>query len=644
MIKKWEIIPSPTDKNKTRHKLLLKCEMKDIFFIVKKLGSICSRPEKMTGDYNFLIYLSKLEMDTMTKLKQVIKNLSEIKEEDEKLEGNKEINISNEPVFDLNQIKEKETSSHSIKPPEMKVNVAPEPKSELVISPPPFSPETVIGRKEPDIISPKIEIKLDSTSNVVSTPEKTPKPPEKEIQLPNLESKIKGDEKIEKFSIPSAVPPKMAKPVGMHPSSTGRIKKEEIKNETKTDNKEKAKTQENFRGKLKWPIELPLNPTLTFQTLLAGPHNRFAHAASMAVVENPGVMYNPLLIFGPQGIGKSHFMFSIAYGLANNIGQQNIFITDAIKFSIGLDIAIKQGWIDSIEKVLKNVKAIIIDDINLFMVSETNKPYISRILNECINSGKQIVVSSLFPPKTLAPLENSLNFQFTQGWMVDIKTPNSQTYRMILDQMLTNMDIKLSDDEIKNIFISNMMDFRSVSKILNAVRKIEKYLLPIYNTLTHSNLIQILAGMNGDDNTIPSDNELSNAQSFSFPKEKQWFRWGFFYPKGLEREVKYVAMKIKEFAKELNINLIWNQVFIEEYNSDEILGIPFKIGNFSKEQNINGLIILGPHPTSVLGSKEVEFRHLTEKILESFAVKTAWIPSTKLKAKSVYLMALMELI
>ena len=83
MLKKWDVGPAPTDKNPGRHKLLLKGEMKDIFLIVKKLGSLCSRPEKTSGEFDFLIYLSKLELDTMKKLKEVTAELSSPAAEEE---------------------------------------------------------------------------------------------------------------------------------------------------------------------------------------------------------------------------------------------------------------------------------------------------------------------------------------------------------------------------------------------------------------------------------------------------------------------------------------------------------------------------------------------------------------------------------
>ena len=76
MLKKWDVAPAPNEKNPGRHKLLIKGEMKDIFLIVKKLGSLCSRPEKTSGEFDFIIYLSKLEMDTLKKLKAITSELS----------------------------------------------------------------------------------------------------------------------------------------------------------------------------------------------------------------------------------------------------------------------------------------------------------------------------------------------------------------------------------------------------------------------------------------------------------------------------------------------------------------------------------------------------------------------------------------
>ena len=76
MIKKWDIAPAPGEKNSARHKLLIKGDMRDVFLVVKKLGAICSRPEKTSGDFDFVIYLSKLKPDTIGKIKELASELS----------------------------------------------------------------------------------------------------------------------------------------------------------------------------------------------------------------------------------------------------------------------------------------------------------------------------------------------------------------------------------------------------------------------------------------------------------------------------------------------------------------------------------------------------------------------------------------
>ncbi|MCX7647164.1 MAG: DnaA/Hda family protein, partial [Elusimicrobiales bacterium] len=352
----------------------------------------------------------------------------------------------------------------------------------------------------------------------------------------------------------------------------------------------------------------------------------------------------PILIYGPVGNGKSHFIHSMSYGLSSTIGQKNIFVTNGVKFSIGVNLAIKEGFIDSLEKIINDCKVIIIDDIHLMLINKENKQFISRVISGSMQSNKQVVFSSLFSPQELEPLENMLGIQFSQGWMVDIKQPNPQTYRLILNQILGNMDIKLSEEQIKNFFINKSMDFKTVNKTLFRMKKLEKYLSPLNQSLLHQDMISMLLG-DKDDFSMPSEGEIKGANVYSSQAEDSFYKWGFFCPKGMKEYINYMGAKLKETSsKKLSMDIEWKNVFVEEYDPDEIYGIPFKIGNYVLDKNINGLIVMGPPPTSALSSKEQEFSHLTEKILESMNIKTAWIYSNKLKAESVYLTAILDLI
>lgn len=682
MIKKWELQHNPTSRDPLRHKLSLNCEMKDVFFLMKKLGSACSRPEKENGDYTYFVYILKADQAILEKARQAVESMLDktaSAQSSPKLEPPAEPVKEAVPPAPVPEKKPAEPVQETIRVEPVKQ--IPDPEPETIKNQP--QPDQKAAANNENIAPQPVKPQAPKPEKPQEGPKpQAPKPPA--APAPNFSSLPEID--LEALASPSAQqtepavkqanaapaskpatapvpqPPKPKLPETQDPSKTRpplpghaippstslRTKKEEAKKEddkaVKQELKKEIPKDISMRIKSKWPIELPLNPTLSFQTLIAGPHNRFAHAAAMAVVENPGVMYNPLLIFGPQGIGKSHFIHAIGYGLSSSIGQKNIFVTHAVKFSRGIDMAIEQKTIENLEKMLSEIKVFIIDDIDLLMITESNRPYISRILNDCVAANKQIIVSSMFPPKSLAPLEENLGFQFTQGWMVDIKVPNAQTYRMILNQMLSAIDIKISEDDIKTLFVSKMADFRTVSKILNYSKKMEKYMSVLDPSLIHKDFISMLMGLSGDDETFPTDEEAAAAPA-SLSVKDQWFKWGVFYPRGLKNHANYAMANLKAYASsELKIDLVWEQVFTEEYDPDEIYGIPFKIGEIATSNKVNGVIIIGPQSTSALGSKEAEFKTLTEKILESFSLKAAWLESSRLKARGNYLRALMELI
>ena len=612
MIKKWDVAPAPNEKNPGRHKLLIKGEMKDIFLIVKKLGSVCSRPEKTSGDFDFIIYLSELEIGTMKKLKLVTAELG--------APAASASSVAPSPAAAADSFSAEPVPFEAPKP-KFKAEPAPEPKVAAAATPAPAPAPRPAARPEP-----------------VPEPAPAPRPAPAPVREPEPE--------------PAAPPPSQTERHGMSvPSISTRTKREEpvpakaAPAPAAAPALQPAGASISARTKNRWSMELPLIPTYSFQTLIAGSHNRFAHAAAMAVVENPGVIYNPLLLFGPPGTGKTHFINSISYGLSSSLGQSSIFVTDGIKFSKGVELAIKEGGLPRLEELFDKVKVLIIDDVHLLMLSEANRKYISKWLNDFVAKNKQIVVSSVFPPKSLAGLEDSVGFQFTQGWMVDLKVPNAQTYRSILNQLLQGMEVKLSEDELNAIFVNSLMPFGDAIDTLEDMKKLEKFVVNAINTSSHAQLLDMLLGF-GETPVVGTlyDEDASLAATWQPAAKDTWFKWGIFYPKGMQREAKFALYSLHERARELGLNTEWSQVFLEEYNSDELYGIPFKIGNFAAEHNVNGAIVLGPQPSSAMGAQEAEFRHLTFKIMSSFSVKGAWLPMEKLKSKAAYAKILMDLV
>ncbi|MEI7481455.1 MAG: DnaA/Hda family protein [Elusimicrobiota bacterium] len=590
MIKKWDIAPAPGEKNSARHKLLIKGDMRDVFLVVKKLGAICSRPEKTSGDFDFVIYLSKLKPDTVGKIKELASELSAPSDTTPPMEPAKAAAANPEPF----------------EPPRPKI------KTDFDE---PITPAAKVSAPE----SPAAEI----------APQPGPAPRAKE---------------------PEAAPPSFVTGRGLPfvPAASSRIKAEIEKPEEKPkaaiQPQETPKPAVSSHGKTRWSVELPLVPTCSFKTLISGSHNRFAHAAAMAVVENPGMIYNPLLIFGVPGTGKTHFVHAISYGLSSSIGQDKIFVTNGIKLSKSVDIAVKDGTIGKLDEIMSNVKVLIIDDIHLLMLTDVNRKYISKWLNEFMTKNKQILVTSVFPPKSLGGLEEAVGFQFTQGWMVDLKSPDPQTYKVILAQLLQGMDIKLSDTDIGNIFVDKGTPFGEAIRALEGMKKLEKFII---NTepASHAKLLDILLGLSEMEiGATLTDAECDKASGWKPLSDNSWFKWGIVYPKGMKREAQYALYRTHERSAELGLRVEWQQVFMEEYSPDELYGTPFKIGNLASEHKVNGVIILGPQPTSALGAQEAEFRHITIKILESFMLKGAWIQHGRIKSPAAYTKTLMDLL
>jgi len=611
MIRKWDIRPDPTAKNKDRHKLLIKGEMKDIFYIVKKLGGVCSRPEKSKGDFNFTIYLSRADTKIMGKLKEVTKELS-----------------SPESAKRKGPASFEEPKIHLQKPVVEKPVEKPAAPAEQKPTKPPIKKE---------------EEKEVEKTQIPPFPKKE-KEAEKEPAMPARQKEEKIAETKEERKEPDVGMPSMGVSV---PSVSSRIKREEPLKEKPPETEKSSDVDEKIKNRLlktKWALELPLNPMLNFENLVAGSHNRFAHAAAMAVVDNPGMMYNPLLIFGVPGTGKTHFSYALLYAMAPGLGYDKIFITDGLKFSKGVDIAIKEGFANKIEKIFEAVQVLIIDDIHLVLLSEKSKKLICKILDSFMQSNKQLIFTSLFTPKALEGLEDNLGFQITQGWMVDLKVPSKENYREIIGKMMGNMQIEIEDEKLNFFFVNNLMPLGEAERILWRVKKLEKFMVNAASSPSHGELLEMLLGGGKPSGEMPGEEDYEKSESFRFESTNKWFKWGIFCPKNEKRNARWVIYNLHETAKEIGVPVDWQQVFIEEYDSDQTFGVPFKIGDISTQRKVNGVIVLGSQSTTVLGSNDEEFRHLTGKILDSFLVKMGWIKFAQLKDRDAYIRVLMELI
>lgn len=189
-----------------------------------------------------------------------------------------------------------------------------------------------------------------------------------------------------------------------------------------------------------------LNPKYTFDSFVVGPSNRFAQAASMAVAESPAKAYNPLFIYGPVGLGKTHLMQAIGQEvLKTNPNTKVLYITSE-KFTNQLINAIKTGTTIKFREKYRTVDCLLIDDIHFIAGKEATMEEFFHTFNSLYDAHKQIVVSSDKPPKEINNLEERLVSRFEWGLVTDIQPPDFETRTAILRKKAEKENLQIPDE------------------------------------------------------------------------------------------------------------------------------------------------------------------------------------------------------
>ncbi len=191
--------------------------------------------------------------------------------------------------------------------------------------------------------------------------------------------------------------------------------------------------------------ENTLNQKYTFESFVVGPSNRFAQAASLAVSESPAKAYNPLFIYGPVGLGKTHLMQAIGHEiLKSHRGARVLYITSE-KFTNQLINAIKTGTTIKFREKYRNVDCLLIDDIHFIAGKEATMEEFFHTFNTLYDAHKQIVVSSDKPPKDISNMEERLISRFEWGLVTDIQAPDFETRTAILRKKAERESLAIPD-------------------------------------------------------------------------------------------------------------------------------------------------------------------------------------------------------
>lgn len=189
-----------------------------------------------------------------------------------------------------------------------------------------------------------------------------------------------------------------------------------------------------------------LNPKFTFDTLVEGKSNQLGHAAAMQIGINPGVAYNPFLIYGQSGLGKTHLMQSIGHAIIENNPSARVLYLNSEKYVVDMVSALQNHKMDAFKRYYRNLDALLIDDIQFLAKKEQSQEEFFHNFNALFDGAKQIVLTCDRYPKEVPDLADRLKTRFGWGLTVAIEPPELEMRMAILNSKAAQTGVELPPD------------------------------------------------------------------------------------------------------------------------------------------------------------------------------------------------------
>ena len=212
-----------------------------------------------------------------------------------------------------------------------------------------------------------------------------------------------------------------------------------------------------------------LNPRYTFDNFVIGPFNELAHAASQAVIKNPGILYNPLFIYGNTGHGKTHLIQAIGNHYKNTSRDKKVLYVTSERFASDITISIQTGKIGQIKDKYRKYDVLIMDDVQFLAGKDKTAEELFHLFNTLYDNNKQIIFSSDKHPNLIPNLEDRLKGRFSAGMTVDIPPPDREARAAILLNKARGSNAQIELEIIDFLAETVTGNIRDLEGILNIV-------------------------------------------------------------------------------------------------------------------------------------------------------------------------------
>jgi chromosomal replication initiator protein len=241
---------------------------------------------------------------------------------------------------------------------------------------------------------------------------------------------------------------------------------------------------------------IDFNPKYTFEQFVIGDGNRLAHGAALAVAEQPAQAYNPLFVYGPPGVGKTHLLHSIGNYLREYGAGVEVRYTTVEAFTNAFVNALQSGGIERFKDAYRSTDVLLIDDVQFLQSKARTEEEFFHTFNALYEGGSQLVLTSDRLPRDMGALEARLRERFECGLVTDIRPPDRSTRITILRKRVAHDAIELADDQAIPVIADRIVD--NVRVLEGALIRVVAYSSLTGRPITGDLAVEVLAGLYPD--------------------------------------------------------------------------------------------------------------------------------------------------